>query len=84
MEGEVKSGGHEDKSLQAEVTDTKAWRWGGKERGEDCIFSRCLNIPVISAFYSIINTSVPIPRIDANVSKSKDQVDVPDKPRLLN
>lgn len=33
MEGEVKSGGHEDKSLQAEVTDTKAWRWGGKERG---------------------------------------------------
>ena len=57
---------------------------GGKERGGDCIFSRCLNIPVISASYSIINTSVPIPRIDANVSKSKDQVDVPDKTRLLN
>ena len=56
--------------------------WGGRVR--DCIFSRCLTIPVISASYSIINTSVPIPRIDANVSKSKDQVDVPDKPRLLN
>lgn len=33
MEGEEKSGGHEDKSLQAEVTDIKAWRWGGEERG---------------------------------------------------
>lgn len=65
------------------VTDWQK-KGGGKERGEDCIFSRCLNIPVISAFYSIINTSVPIPRIDANISKSKDQVDVPDKPRLLN
>ena len=33
MEGEVKSGGHEDRSLQAEVTDTKAWRWGGEGWG---------------------------------------------------
>ena len=56
---------------------------GSGGRGRDCIFSRCLTIPVISASYSIIHTSVPIPRIDANVSKSKDQVDVPDKPRLL-
>ena len=62
------------------------WQKGGRGRsGEGTVFfSRCLNIPVISASSSIINTSVPIPKIDANVSKSKDQVDVPDKPRLLN
>ena len=33
MEGEVRPEGHEDRSRQAEVMDTKAWKWGGEGRG---------------------------------------------------
>lgn len=29
----MKSRGHEDRSLQAEVTDPKAWTWVGEGRG---------------------------------------------------
>lgn len=51
--------------------------------GKTVLFSRSiLSIPVISASYSIINTFVPVPGINTNFSKSTDQVDVPDKPRL--
>lgn len=60
--------------------------WQKKKKphtGKTALFSRSvLSIPVIFASYSIINTFVPVPGINTNFSKSTDQVDVPDKPRL--